>query len=154
MGKILAAMTLFLMSCTGASPVYANELTQLDALAQNIYFEQRTELANDTITDIDAAQVGYVVMNRVASKHFPNSIIEVVYQYKQFSWTHDGKSDVMANWHAQVRAYRIAAAVIFNMIPNEIGDADHYLNKRISKATWYINMDYRGDHSNHTFYKR
>jgi len=67
---------------------------EIQCLAQNIYFEARGE------THVGKLAVGQVVMNRVASKKFPNSICDVVRQGGeqirfrcQFSWWCDGKSD-------------------------------------------------------------
>lgn len=150
MHKIIIALTLFMVSC---APAHADEQSDLDTLAKNIYFEQRTSLANNTISDVDAAQVGYVVLNRVMSKHYPDNIQDVVYQRKQFSWTHDGKSDVMTHWYAQQRAYKIASMVMLGTIDNNINGATHYLNKNASRATWWRNMSFRGKHNNHWFYK-
>ena len=56
-------------------------------LAQNIFFEARNE---DIMGQIMVAEV---TLNRVADKRYPNDICGVVWQKKQFSWTHDGKSD-------------------------------------------------------------
>jgi hypothetical protein len=122
----------------------------LDVMAQNLYFEERSY----KITDVAIAQIGYVVLNRVNKKHWPNTIKEVVWQRKQFSWTHDGKSDKMKNPKAKKRAYAIAKAVLEGTIPNLIGDADHYLNRNKSKAMWWRGMKFKGRHGDHWFYTR
>lgn len=122
----------------------------LEILAQNLYFEERSY----KITDVAIAQIGYVVLNRVNKKHWPNTIKEVVWQRKQFSWTHDGKSDKMKNPIAKRRAYAIAKAVLEGRIPNLVGDADHYLNRNKSKAMWWRGMKFKGRHGDHWFYTR
>jgi len=68
--------------------------SEIGCLAQNIYFEARSEGHTGKLA------VGQVVMNRVASKKFPNRICDVVRQGGerqrfrcQFSWWCDGKSD-------------------------------------------------------------
>ncbi len=132
----------------------------LDFLAQNLYFEERSSKA----TDLEIAQIGYVVLNRVKSKHWPNTIERVIW-YKawskrynknipHFSWTLDGKSDVMHNRKAEKRSFRIAKAVLEGTIPNMVGTADHYLNKNKSKATWWKTMTFEGRFGNHWFYTR
>lgn len=72
------------------------EQRELSCLAQNIYHEALTESVLGKIA------VAMVVLNRVQSKEFPNTICGVVYQPSrakdrpracQFSWTCDGKSD-------------------------------------------------------------
>lgn len=125
----------------------------LDTLARNIYFEERTALYNDLITDVEAAQIGYVVLNRVALRTYPNSIYEVVYQPSQFSWTHDGKPDTMVVEKVRTRAYNIARGVLEGSIPNLVNDADHYLNKDVSKSKWWVGMKPRGKFGGHWFYK-
>ena len=60
---------------------------QLYCLSQNVYFEARGENTAGQLA------VAMVTMNRVFSKRFPSSVCKVVWQRKQFSWTHDGKSD-------------------------------------------------------------
>ena len=73
-------------------------------LAQNIYFEARSEPVDGMLA------VGHVVLNRVASKRFPNTICQVIRQGGeqrlhrcQFSWWCDGRSDKPVNkvaWNA------------------------------------------------------
>src|SRR5210317_144981 len=55
-------------------------------LQQNIYFEARNQSINGQIA------VAWVTLHRVDDPRYPNTICEVVWQRKQFSWTHDGKS--------------------------------------------------------------
>ena len=56
-------------------------------LAQNIYFEA----GNQSL--IGKLAVGLVVVNRVKSPRYPNTICGVVRQRKQFSWVDDAKSN-------------------------------------------------------------
>lgn len=120
----------------------------VDAMAKNLYFEYRNEEASD----IEIAQIGYVVLNRLKSKRFPNTISEIIWQPSQFSWTHDGKSDKMTNLEAKKRAERIAKAILDGSIPNLIGDSNHYLNKSISKATWWKRMKFVAKFGEHSYY--
>ena len=104
MSNIITA-TIFsgvLVSCT-----YANEsrAAELKCLADNIYFEALTE------SEAGQIAVANVTMNRVKSKHFPNSVCDVVWEPKQFSWTHDGKSDKPSSQKAYKEVYEIAKAV-------------------------------------------
>jgi len=71
---------------------------QLYCGAQNIYHESRGESNSGQIA------VSNVVRNRVKSKHYPNTICEVIWQPKQFSWTDDGRSDEPTNRKAFVKA--------------------------------------------------
>lgn len=77
-----------------------------DCLALNIYFESRGESA------IGQEFIGWVTLNRVIDQKFPNTICEVVWEDKQFSWTHDGKSDKPKDKDAWATAQAIADQVI------------------------------------------
>ena len=62
-------------------------MTPLFCLAAAIFFEARDQpLAGQQA-------VAEVVMNRVESTRFPDTVCDVVFQHKQFSFTHDGLSD-------------------------------------------------------------
>ena len=160
-------VALIMSSCTNeayASPTVGHNTVLLckdvdvseqdiELLATNIYFEERTRLANDTITDLEAAQMGFVVLNRVKNPFYPDTVGSVIYQRKQFSWTHDGKSDTMRVVYARTRAYQIATMIAYGTVENLVGDATHYLNKDVSRATWWMSMEYRGKFGSHSFYK-
>ena len=133
---------------------------ELHYMAQNLYFEERSSIASD----IDIAQIGYVVLNRVKKRHWPNTIKEVIWEKKwsskykkwvpMFSWTLDGLSDEMVDADARARSYYIAHMVLTRQIPNLVGDADHYLNKYKSKAVWWKTMEFKGRYGDHWFYTR
>jgi hypothetical protein len=58
-----------------------------ECLAKNVYYEARDqELAGQLA-------VTFVTLKRVSHKWWPNTICEVVWDDKAFSWTHDGKPD-------------------------------------------------------------
>ena len=87
---------------------------EITCLAQNIYFEARSEPTDGMLA------VGHVVLNRVASKRFPNSVCEVVRQGGeqqrhrcQFSWWCDGLSDKPHNKVAWDAA-RLIAWFVYN----------------------------------------
>jgi spore germination cell wall hydrolase CwlJ-like protein len=74
-------------------------------LALNVYFEARSE------EPMGQLAVAEVTLNRVASSRYPNTVCDVVWQRKQFSWTHDGKSDKPKDrkaWDMAVRAAKLA----------------------------------------------
>ena len=67
---------------------------EITCLAQNIYFEARSEPVAGMLA------VGHVVLNRVASDRFPDTVCKVIRQGGerrrhrcQFSWWCDGRSD-------------------------------------------------------------
>lgn len=85
---------------------------QFECLAQVLYFEARGE------TVMGQFAVAEVVMNRVASAQFPNSVCKVVNQGTgrrnqcQFSYTCDGRSEVVAEHQAHKRVAKVARAVL------------------------------------------
>ena len=69
-------------------PAPAAYRTDLDCMTAAIYFEARSEPLDGQ------AAVGQVIMNRVASRHYPGSVCEVVFQnngrFCQFTFACDG----------------------------------------------------------------
>jgi len=83
-------------------------------LALNIYFEARSEAEQGQLA------VGYVVMNRVADRYYPNTVCKVVRQGGedrrfrcQFSWWCDGRSDKPLDQKAWLKSLQLAISVYF-----------------------------------------
>jgi len=83
------------------------EKRELNCLALNVYFESRGELP------VGQLAVAMVTMNRVESRRFPNSVCGVVWQKRQFSWTHDGRSDRPSDKKAWMLAKQIAKFIYY-----------------------------------------
>lgn len=89
---------------------------EIECLAQNIYFEAKSESLKGQIA------VGLVTINRVLSEKYPNTICEVVWQKRkhpktgkwvaQFSWTWDGKHDNPRNKEAYEQIELLASAML------------------------------------------
>jgi len=60
-------------------------------LAQALYFEARSEPIAEQL------MVANVIINRVESDKYPNSICDVINQNKQFSYLSDGKPETISN---------------------------------------------------------
>ncbi len=105
------------------------EDTECRVLAEAIYYEARGEDLQGQIA------VGWVIMNRVNSKYFPNSISEVVRQSCQFSYRCDGS---MKNGFAERQAYKharmVAKGIILGVFEDPTNGANHYLNLEKVKA--------------------
>ena len=67
-------------------------MTGLACLVTAIFFEARDQPL------MGQYAVAEVVMNRVASVKYPDDICSVVFQRKQFSFTHDGLSDKISRY--------------------------------------------------------
>ena len=112
---------------------------EIKCLALNIYFEARGEPQNGQFA------VAAVTMNRVKSHKFPNTVCKVVWQRRQFSWTHDGKSDRPRDKKAWQQAKDLAELVYskylhFQEKTNGAWDitqgALHYYSTSISQPYW------------------
>ena len=115
---------------------------QLYCGAQNIYHESRGE------SSLGQIAVANVVRNRIASEHYPNTICEVVWQSKQFSWTDDEISDEPKNRKAFVKA------VWFNLISgmmDKTKGATHYYAHNKVDPFWAKEMKVTTVIGNHTF---
>jgi hypothetical protein len=106
-GFVLAGKTF--MPSPYQTPEMINTSKEIICLAQNIYFEARSEPEQGQLA------VGHVVMNRVADKNYPNSICDVVKQGGeqrrhrcQFSWWCDGRSDLPKNEKAWEQSLDLA----------------------------------------------
>jgi len=109
---------------------------QTECLALNIYYEARSSSLADKVAVAD------VVLNRVESNKFPNTVCSVVKQgryYKgtpvrnkcQFSWFCDGKKDTPLD----LDAWEEAKLIAFKMY--------HYLQYRgISEKSTHYHADY------------
>ena len=119
-------------------------------LALNVYFEARSEPI--------AAQfaVAQVTINRVVSDKYPDTVCDVVWQKKQFSWTHDGKSDKPKEKKAWERAQWVASAVL-NDDDNSLSivspDTVHYHADYV-RPYWVSHCEFVTKIGRHIFYRR
>ncbi|MGF1477368.1 MAG: cell wall hydrolase [Geminicoccaceae bacterium] len=124
---------------------------ELTCIAQNIWFEARGSSPEDQLA------VANVVMNRVASDAYPDDICAVIWQFKQFSWTDDGRSDVVRlengietdAWQAIVD---LSVEVLEGRAPDITGGATHYHHHAIDPA-WNSAMALMARHGDHVYYK-
>ena len=73
--------TIFLLFVLWTNSIHAITLNnELDCLTANIYYEGRGEPL------VGQVFIGYVTLNRVEHKKWPNSICKVIKQKNQFSW--------------------------------------------------------------------
>jgi N-acetylmuramoyl-L-alanine amidase len=134
-------------------------------LAKNIYFEAALE---STAGQLAVAQV---TLNRVASKHFPNTVCEVVYEGRhyttgngqrlpvrdrcQFSWYCDGKEDepkdVSRLW---INSQELAKYILLkgDDFPDITDGADHYHADYIDAPKWTKKKIITAKIDQHIFY--
>ncbi len=134
---------------------HAEERRQLTCLAMNVYYEARGE----PLQGMHA--VAEVTMNRVASRRYPDTVCEVVYQ-KKYDWLR--KRDVSAfSWtefdvvpHPEGKHWRIAwdaaHAVYHGKVPPLVDGALHYHARRI-RPSWSRSMKPVARIGAHVFYR-
>ncbi|ALM62068.1 endolysin [Vibrio phage qdvp001] len=100
-------------------------------LVYNLYHESRSE------SDMANIMILNTVFNRVESPHFPNTPCGVVKQDKQFSWTHDNKSDKMHNLKQVKRLTKLVDKYLMNkeLFLSLSENVDHYHSNKI-RPSW------------------
>jgi N-acetylmuramoyl-L-alanine amidase len=131
------------------------EKRELTCLALNVYYEARGEPL------VGKYAVAEVTMNRVASRRFPGTVCEVVYEKRwdrlrkryvgAFSWT---EFDIVPHpegeqWH---RAREVAEAVYFGRQPPQLNGALHYHATYINPS-WARGLQPVARIGGHVFYE-
>ena len=123
-------------------------------LALNMFFEAREQ---DPVKMMEGyLMVAEVTINRVEDRRYPDSICEVVWQPKQFSWTHDGLSDEpdTSTYHDR-KAWEMATLIAEDVaydpsaLPNT--GATHYHADYVSPS-WASSLTPVGMVGDHIFY--
>jgi len=127
---------------------------ELTCLAQNIYFEARSEPLAGKLA------VAHVVMNRVASQYFPDTVCGVVQDGTdevlhrcQFSWYCDGKPDVVEDNGAWQEATSLASKVYWGRVDDPSGGALWYHADYV-KPVWRKAFSEGPTIGRHIFYTR
>jgi len=119
---------------------------ELGCLALNIYHEGRGEsLAGQSA-------IAAVTMNRVRSELYPDSVCKVVWQRKQFSWTHiAARHHAITNFDAWEQALVIARLFMDGAQVPAVGSATHYHADTV-EPYWMTDSEPVGKVGNHYFY--
>lgn len=126
--------------------------SERQCMAEAIYYEARSEPLSGQ------KAVGEVVMNRAASKHFPNSVCGVVYQGSarktgcQFSFTCDGSMDKAPKGKAWDRAQSLADYVLTGAHKPMTRRATHYHTTQIDPH-WADTLKPTRTIGSHAFYR-
>ena len=123
---------------------------QFQCLADVLYFEARGESV------AGQAAVAEVVLNRVESGKFPNSICGVVHQSNnrgcQFSWTCDGKADRVRNPDAYAQVAKVAKALMEGA-PRPLTDGATYFHTPSVRPAWAKKFTRTATVGSHIFYR-
>ena len=134
---------------------------ELECMSMNIYFEAALE---STAGKLAVAQV---TLNRVKSRHFPNTVCSVVKQGRhhesgfpvrdrcQFSWYCDGKHDTPSMGKMWGESQKVAIYVLENAKLLDITDgATHYHADYIENPRWAIARHKTMQIDTHIFYNK
>jgi N-acetylmuramoyl-L-alanine amidase len=117
-------------------------------LALNIYFESRGEPEEGQIA------VAHVTLNRVQNSRFPDTICAVVYQPKQFSWTHIRRSHTPSNRAAWKQSKRIAeTAIKWYAVGEDFSDGALFFHADYVNPYWSKHFTKTVQIGRHIFYK-
>ena len=123
-----------------------------NCLREAIYFEARGEPIRGEFA------VAEVILNRVDSPDFPNSICSVVKQTASdgcaFSWYCDGKSDTMYDKVSEDRAGRIAWLMMQPGEPRPLTSGATYFHSRAVKPGWSREVIETAAIGGHLFYRQ
>jgi len=139
---------------------YLWKVDEFYVLARNLLFEARSE------TDLGMTAVGWVVLNRVKDRRWPDTIKGVILQQNQFSWTRS--DDPQYKWGFTPwlrfplewrRAKKITELLLKGGTPDPSRGANHYLNvqaclnSRWGVPRWYAPAKVTRIIGRHTFLK-
>ena len=136
---LLLLLAVFSERTPAESSLSPEDAREMRCLALNIYFEARSEPTDGQLA------VAFVTMNRVESRRYPDTICRVVWQKRQFSWTHDGKSDRPREQYAWKRAQMIARFIFtkYTALPEKVrrtmdrtNGALHYYAPKLANPYW------------------
>jgi Cell Wall Hydrolase len=139
----------------GAAPVRPEDQLdkrELRCISQAIYYEARGENYQGQIA------VGEVVMNRVRSKFYPDTVCAVVYQGSQrttgcqFTFTCDGSLDRRPRGRAWERAQQIATQVMLGYTRPVTRHATHYHTRAVNPH-WSSTLVETAEIGSHLFYR-
>jgi spore germination cell wall hydrolase CwlJ-like protein len=129
-----------------------NQAQTHQCLAEAVYYEARSE------TKAGQKAVAEVILNRVKSKHYPNTICGVVYQGAerstgcQFTFTCDGSTAKMPYGKLWTRSEDVARLALTGAMGELTGGATHYHTTDIFPH-WAPNMRPTRLIGSHQFYR-
>lgn len=144
-----------LILSNAAQAVTDEDIQELTCLALNIYHEARGEPLPGMFA------VGQVVMNRVESDRFPDTVCGVVWQKKwsskrkryvaQFSWTLDSNPTTPYEMEAWKLSWRVAE-VVYSVPINMVTDSASHYHADYVKPDWAGKLTRVAQIGRHVFY--
>jgi spore germination cell wall hydrolase CwlJ-like protein len=146
------ALVIIIILMYSASHCQASSLwpkTENDCLAANVYFEARGESL------VGQYMVAWVTINRVKSLRYPNTICEVVKEYKQFSWYKPWKEQFPKDKDAWGKACSVAAKFLLNSpeVRTDLSEGAMYYHADYVAPAWRLKKTYLSTVGKHIFYR-
>jgi N-acetylmuramoyl-L-alanine amidase len=144
--KTVLAVAVVLLAYFFATDAHAISHDEKRCIADSIYHEARGEPLEGKIA------VANVIVNRMNSRHFPNTACKVVWQRKQFSWT------LYRSKHREIDDYgnknieRIAELALKSKLVDVTGGATHYHANYVNPS-WAPTKTKTSVIGNHIFYR-
>ena len=126
---------------------------QWECLAEALYFEARGESVEGMFA------VGEVILNRVDSGSYPNTLCAVINQGTgrrfacQFTYTCDGRAEVIGEPRAWARVGKVARILIDGAPRVLTGGATHYHTKAVNPS-WAQRFPRTASIGSHYFYRQ
>ena len=147
---------LIAVMATFGTPAMDLDPDEVFCLAQNVYFEASIEHR------VGKSAVAHVTLNCVQSARYPDSVCDVVWQHRQFSWTQDGRSDRIPLYDglrrerpwvfdAWVDSVEVAVAAMTGASDDLTDGADFYYAHRLVTPYWSRSFTVAAVIGNHTF---
>ena len=126
----------------------------LFCLAQAVYFEARSQPL------IEQVAVAQVVLNRVYSERYPNTVCDVVYEnhfpkqlYKcQFSFMCDGLKETITDADAWLESNQVASLVLQPSFPDLVDGSVNYHADYV-RPDWSSKLNKVAQIGRHVFYR-
>jgi N-acetylmuramoyl-L-alanine amidase len=130
------------------SLVLADECDSVETLALNMYHEARGEGIDGMI------MVAEVTLNRVDHPRYPNDVCRVVYQRRQFSWTHTIRNHTPREDETWDIVLNLSESILLGEIETFGTGATHFYNPDLVRnpPRWTRSFQEVGRVGNHVFY--
>jgi|TARA_B110000483_G_C18172302_1_gene533709 spore germination cell wall hydrolase CwlJ-like protein len=142
------------IATTVKNEMYEMQEAELECLALNIYFETHAASL------IDAMSVSDVVLNRVNSKRYPDTVCDVVQDgYKkgrktcQFSWYCDGKTDVPMDNDSWEKSRKHARDMYVHGAYRGVTEGATHYHAHYMRAYWASSLNRVARMGQHIFYR-
>lgn len=119
---------------------------QCQSMAEAIVYEARGEPEEGKYA------VAHVIQNRVEAERWPDTVRQVIHQYKQFSYLRDKhrqKTPTRKDWTI---AYGVAYDVLNDLVVSPVADATHYHTTKV-RPSWARELEVVAKIDNHIFYR-